>query len=257
MSVRFKLKPSYKWSKMKVKYSLEKRFRWFYTYYSYRETYPKIKTGFELPIEKYMTKDEALFWFTGKPNMLQGMNGVEIRSYVGGLEDKYNKWFAHNNWNKEYKVLIDNYDQINIRPVTKERLELMRDTLFNSCDKDLPDFKMEKSLNKYFKTTVFSVLWKGENSPMKKIESELNNRDFIEYFPEEFNYRLIMPGKTTPPGDAVMQGDTILWKLTAYRMVPNDFTIEAQSRKANIWAFILTGLILIIAIGSFFWKTKK
>jgi hypothetical protein len=257
MSVRFKLKPSYKWSKMKVKYSLEKRFRWFYTYYSYRETYPKIKTGFELPIEKYMTKDEALFWFTGKPNMLQGMNGVEIRSYVGGLEDKYNKWFAHNNWNKEYKVLIDNYDQINIRPVTKERLELMRDTLFNSCDKDLPDFKMEKSLNKYFKTTAFSVLWKGENSPMKKIENKLNNRDFIEYFSEQFNYRLIMPGKTTPPGDAVMQGDTILWKLTAYRMVPNDFTIEAQSRKANIWAFILTGLILIIAIGSFFWKPKK
>jgi len=66
-----------------------------------------------------------------------------------------------------------------------------------------------------------------------------------------------MPGKVKLPENAIQQGDTLVWTLNAYRMALDDYTIEAQSRKTNIWAFILTGLILIVAIGSFIWKPKK
>lgn len=257
MGTIFKLKRSHEWSSMKVKYALETKFRWFYTFYNYRETYPKIKTNFGIPIEKYMTKDEAQFWFTGKPNILQGMNGIEIREYVGDLEDNYNKWFAYNNWNAEYKVLIDNYEQLKNMPVTIERLKLLEDTVFNDCAKDLPDFDMEKCLNKFFKTTAFSVLWNDPDGPMKKYEKDFEEQDFVRYFKDAFNYKLVMPGKVTQPDNVAIQGDTLIWKLTSYRMIYDDYTIEAQSRKANIWAFILTGIILIIAVCSFFWKPGK
>jgi len=66
-----------------------------------------------------------------------------------------------------------------------------------------------------------------------------------------------MPGVVTGQNNAVVHGDTLVWNLTTYRMIPADYVIEAQSRKANSWAFILTGLILIIAIGSFVWKPGK
>ncbi|HEY5589811.1 MAG TPA: hypothetical protein VIK55_02225 [Paludibacter sp.] len=257
MGVKFKLNRSHEWSNMKVKYELEKKFRWFYTYYTYRETYPKIKLNFEIPIDKYMTKDEAQFWFTGKPNILQGMNGIEIREYAGDLEDKYNKWFAHNNWNNEYKVLVDNYDQMNNKPVTKERLELLKDTIFNANSKDLPDFNMEKCLNNYFKTKGFSIFWKNKDSPLEKFEKDFDEQDFVRYFKEAFTYRLIMPGEVTQPDNVTIQGDTLIWKLTSYRMIYDDYTIEAQSRKANIWAFIFSGIIVVLAIGSFIWKPNK
>lgn len=254
---QFKLKPSHPWSKMKVKYSLEKKFRWFYTYYTYREVYPRIKINFEIPIEKYMTKDEAQYWFTGKPDILQGMNGIETRQYIGDLEDKYNNWFAQNSWNAEYKKLISNYDQVADKPVSKERLELMKDTLFNSNPGKSPDFNMEKCLNSYFKTKAFTPLWAGENSPMKKYENDFNNQSFVQYFAGSFTYKLILPGKVIHSTDATILGDTLSWRLTAYRMIPADYLIEAQSRKANSWAFILTAIILIIAIGSFVWKPGK
>jgi len=257
MGTRFKLKRSHEWSNMKVKYALDTKFRWFYTFYNYRETYPKIITNFEIPLEKYMTKDEAQFWFTGKPNILQGMNGIEIREYVGNLEDDYNKWFAHNNWNAEFKVLIENYDRIIKPPVNKERLILLKDSIFNSNSKNLPDIDMEKSLNNYFKTKAFSKLWTITNSPLKKFEKDFEEQDFIRYFKDAFNYKLIMPGKVSQPDNVAIQGDTLIWKLTSYRMIYDDYTIEAQSRKANTWAFVLTGIILIIAVGSFFWKPGK
>jgi hypothetical protein len=40
-------------------------------------------------------------------------------------------------------------------------------------------------------------------------------------------------------------------------MIYNDYVIEAESRKANLWAFIVSGLILALAIGSFWYKPKR
>jgi len=257
LSTHFKLKKSHKWGDMKVKYELEKKFRWFYTYFIYRETYPKIKHNFEISIEKYMSKDEAMFWFTGKPDMLKGMNGVEAREYVGSLEDKYNKWVTFNSWNSEYKVLLANYSQIKKQPVSQARLAILKDTIFDSKVKDLQDFNMEKILNGYFKTNAFSLLWDGDDSPLVKFEKDFDEQGFMHLFTESFNYKLIMPGEIIQPKDRIMQGDTITMNLTAYRMIPADYVIEAQSRKANVWAFILTGIILLVAVGSFIWKPKR
>ncbi|MDP4238080.1 MAG: hypothetical protein Q8904_01240 [Bacteroidota bacterium] len=254
---QFKLKRSHEWSNLKVNYSLQKKFRWFYTYFTYRETYPKIKLNFDIPIEEYMSREEAQFWFTGKPDILKGMNGVESREYIGEIEDNYNKWFAQNSWNAEYKILINNYDQLTDKPVSKKRLELMKDTIFNSGPKNSPDFNMEKNLNNYFKTKAFTSLWQTENSPMKKYENDFNNQAFVKYFSGSFTYKLVMPGKVIQSGNAVIHGDTLVWKLTAYRMIPANYVIEAQSRRANIWVFILTGIIVVVAIGSFLWKPKK
>jgi len=257
MDSRFKLKPSHPWSSLKVKHMLDKKFRWFYTYFTYKEIYPKVNTNFDIPIENFMTKDESSFWFTGKPNILEGMNGVEIREYVGSIEDNFHKWFNKNLWDSEYKVLLENYDKIERINLSKERLSSLKDTIFNRKVDKVEDFKMEQILDSYFKTTTFSEYWKSENCPMRKFEQEFNNQGFIQYFSGALTYKLIMPGKVIQPNNAVLHGDTLIWNLTAYRMIPANYIIEAQSRKTNIWAFILTGIILILAIGSFIWKPVK
>lgn len=253
----FKLKNSNEWSKMKVKHQLDMKFRWFYTYYKYTESYPKIETGFTIPIENYMSKNEAQYWFTGEPNILHGMNGVEVREYIGKLEDNYRKWFNQNLWNAEYKVLITNYEKLKNSPISKEKLENLRDTIFKLNVNDTEDFKMQYVLDDYFKTKVFSLFWKSKNNPMKKYEDEFEDKEFISYFGKSFKYKLILPGKITEPNNAIVKGDTLIWKLTAYHMIPANYVIEAQSRKANVWAFILTGIILIVTIGSFIWKPKR
>lgn len=256
MNEKFRFKQSHEWSKMDVKHSLDKKFRWFYTYYKYAETYPQLKTDLKIPFDKYMTRDEASFWFTGQPNLVQGMNGIEMREFVGKLEDAYNIWYGINVWTNEFDVVIKNYNQIKNKPVTVERLKVLCDTIFMSI-KDKEKYEMDEVLNSYFKTTAFSPLWQGDSSIMKKYEESVDKQEYITYFAKDFNYKLIMPGKVTSAINAVQQGDTLSWKLTAYRMAMSDYTIEAQSRKENIWAFILTGIIVLIALGSLFFKSKK
>lgn len=257
MAKDFRLTPTHEWSKMKVGYHFEKKFRWFYTYYTYSETYPKINTNFKTPVDSFMTKEEATYWFNGEPNIFKGMNGIEVREAIGELEDKYNRWFAKNMWDNEFEVLLSNYDLMKNPPVTLDSLAKCKDDLFKSKVKDDKDFNMEKILNGYFKTEAFSVYWETKESPLKKHEKDFENQDFVALFTKEFSYKLCMPGSITSKENVVMNGDTLSWKLTAYRMLYDDCLIQAESRKANIWAFIVSGLILVLAIGSFWYKPKR
>ena len=252
----FRLKSANDWNMVKVKHSLEKKFRWFYTYYTYRETYNKLKLNFDIPVEKYMTKAEAQFWFTGKPEILKGMNGLETREYVGKIEDNYNKWVVRNLWNEEFKVVLKNYDSLAKKPVAKEKLETLNDSIYNSKINNSMDFDIIKVLNTYFKTNDFSMLSEKENGPLKKFDEDTNLK-FAFFYSQEINYKLSLPGDIIQANNAVVEGEVLTWKLTPQRLIPDDYIIEAQSRKANLWAFILTGLIVIVALGSFFWKPWK
>ncbi len=258
---KFRFKKTDEWHNLKTTCSLDKKFRWFYTYYKYKEVYPKIKTFDDIPFSKYMTNDEASFWFTGKPDLLTGMNGVEIREYIGDLENKYNSWFGHNLWNAEYKVLLQNYDLLDPKPVSKERLEQARDSVFEkntSFNKNREmDLEMDKCLDDYFKTSTFSALWNTKKNPMKKFEDDMDSLGFIGYFTKSVDYKLLLPGTVIEPNNAIVRGDTLEWKLTAYRMVYSDFEISAQSRKKNLWAFIFSGFIVLVATGSYFFKLKN
>lgn len=261
MAENFRLKKSDDWSAIKPKYEFNKKFRWFYTYYTYKEIYPKLKTLDKVPFEKYMTREEAEFWFTGRPDLLKGMNGVEIREYIGNLENKYNLWFASNLWIVEYDELLKNYTQLTDKTISITRLEQARDSVFEkyspTVESNNPELDMPGSLNKYFNTDVFSQLWEKPDGAMKKFEDNSYNLEFLKYFGRSFNYKLLMPGKIIQPDNAILHGDTLIWKLDAYRMVYNDYEIGAQSRKTNIWAFVLSVLVGALAVFSYIYKFKK
>ena len=65
-----------------------------------------------------------------------------------------------------------------------------------------------------------------------------------------------MPGRVLDAGMGEYDGEVIHYRLGAERMIPGAYTISATSRVTNIWAFIVTFLVIILAIGSFFYRRK-
>lgn len=257
MTTEFKWKESNAWSELNVTYSLEKKFRWFYTYYAFRETYPRIETNFDVPLDSFMTKNEANFWLKGSPNLVAGMNGVEIRDFTGQLEDKFTQWYFLNSWHTMYRELLSNYDSIQSPPVDKATLALLQDSIFNTLIKGNESVKMPDALNKFFHTKAFSALWQTKNSPMARVESQLEDNGFERLLFQSITYNLVLPGTILTSSNATMKDNVATWKITAFRMLNSDYTLEAQSRKPNIWAFILSGIVVLIALGSFWYSPKK
>jgi len=46
----------------------------------------------------------------------------------------------------------------------------------------------------------------------------------------------------------------ITYILSGERLIPADFTITATSRQTNIWAYVVTAIVILLAIGSWVWK---
>jgi hypothetical protein len=206
-----------------------------------------------------MTEEEARFWFTGDPDFLRGMNGIEISEYVKRLEEQMAKWWRRNLWYGEYKALIDHYDSLKTQPVSKECLELLRDTIFDrsAAYSDGYDIDMEKCLNDYFNTQSFSILWDSKNSLMEKFEEDFSNQNNLKYLEDEFTYALVMPGEIVQTNSPVVHDGKLIWRLTAYRMFYDDCCIEARSRKINVPAFIFSGIILALAVAAYCYRRKK
>jgi hypothetical protein len=260
MAKEFKLKSSHPWKNMDIKYNFEKKFRFFYTYFSYKETYPQIEIPFDEPIENFMTEEEAAYWFTGEPNLIEGMNGVEIWEYIDDLQKKYDLWIKKNKWNMQYKIVAEHYDMINNPPVSQKEFINLRDTIFETYSNNKHfDWLINMTnfaLDSYFKTRVFSEFWEKESDLIENADEEFENQDFISYFGNAFAYQLIMPGKIIFT-NGVNRNDTLSWNLTAYRMANSDYTIKAQSRKLNIWMIVLTGVLAITAVVIFVYRRKN
>ena len=46
-------------------------------------------------------------------------------------------------------------------------------------------------------------------------------------------------------------------KFSAERLIPHDYVITATSRVTNVWAFVVTLLVIAIAVGSFIYRRKN
>lgn len=257
MAKTFRFHKDHEWRSIQPKYDFDKKFRWFYTYYSYSELYPKIKTFDKIPLEKYLTKTEAEFWFNGNAGFIKGMNGIEIKDEADRVEENFNKWFEHNIWEEEMNVLLKNYHLLEKPPVTKNELISVKDSFFlqfhnKQKDKD-QDHDFSRFLDEQYKTKVFSELYNREGNPLKTYEDSLDD-SFMDYYERSIDYNLLMPGKLLQYENAINHGDTLKFNLDAYRMTYKDYEIKATSRKTNTWAFWVTGIMVLLAIGSYFVK---
>ena len=72
-----------------------------------------------------------------------------------------------------------------------------------------------------------------------------------------YPYDLVMPGSVTDAGMGEYDGRVIHYQLGGERLIPGAYTISATSRAANVWAFIVTLLVIVLAVGNWFYQRKR
>ena len=239
---------------IKATSKLEKRFKWFYTDYTFTETFTcEDSTLFPIPLDRFLSADTVSYWFTGQPDMVQGLSGAEAKELLDGIEKKINQW-TNANWFYEIcNLIIANYDQIQNPPVSKERFSSMRDSLvmqpcvLNAEAAEGVGNHITDQIEKTFQSDAYKQF-------LQTYEGGFGAYRILSF---GTNYDLQMPGTVTDAGMGQYDGDVIHYRLGSERMIPGSYTITASSRVTNIWAFVVTFLIVLIAIGSFFCCKKR
>ena len=239
---------------IKASGQLEKHFKWFYTDYTFTETFAnEDSTLFPIPLSQFLSADTASFWFTGQPDLTRSLSGAEMKEMLDGIEKKVSQW-SNANWFAEIcKVISDHYDKVKNPPVSKERFISICDSLVMlPCVLDPKDSESVEEgfdlLHDVFQSDVYTEF-------LQSYEGGLGQYGGLLSFGN--NYDLVMPGRVLDAGMGEYDGEVIHYRLGGERMIPGDYTITATSRVTNVWAFIVTILVVLLAIGSFFYRRKS
>ena len=240
---------------IKASSQLEKHFKWFYTDYTFTETFAnEDSTLFPIPLSQFLSADTASFWFTGQPNLTRSLSGAEMKEMLDGIEKKVSQW-SNANWFAEIcKVISDHYDKVKNPPVSKERFISICDSLVMlPCVLDPKDSEsVEEGVFDLFHDVFQSDVY---TEFLRSYEGGLGQYGGLLSFGN--NYDLVMPGRVLDAGMGEYDGEVIHYRLGGERMIPGDYTITATSRVTNVWAFIVTILVVLLAIGSFFYRRKS
>lgn len=242
------------WDTLATKVHFRKNFRWFYTYYEFSETYPKVNPFTRIPVTNYLTQEEITTLYGENTSLYMGKNGLEIKDLLNNIEGKANAWLSRSYYEELYRIMLANYQSFKGLPVDSARFAQAKDSIYR-LNKDSAhfDYFNEEIFDKYFKTKAFSNN-KIPKELEKKFEEQMPN--FRKYFTETINYKLAVPGKIIKSNTPIIKGDTLCWKVDAERFFFTDYQLEVKSRKANIWAFVVTGILVLLAGMSFGVKKK-
>ena len=239
--------------------SVKKQFRWFYTYYSFSARYADVSNKLPVSPNQYMTKEEIKCWFQGDLSPYKGMAGWELKNELDAIEKKYNLYFAQIIYESSW-FAIDYVEQKSSDTTYLFQMNSVKDTLFSIYAKDMENDDIDKieklepkiickMLDNFLKTTHFSALYKANEAEMDTIYKQ--KIDFIDLFLKELDYELIMPGKIIYANAPSNENDTLSWKIEAFQFLGDDHVLEAQSRSANIWAFVVSFFFVILTLFCF------
>lgn len=221
---------------------LTKKFKWFYTDYTYTSIYSKLDYNAPMPIDKYMSKDERIIWTQGDTQYFGTMSGSHLFDELDGLSDQFIAWLTRN----YFEISLNSVNLYGGNIPDNDRVEIYE----KYGGKDLEKLGDPKSvcsaLDSYYGTDRFSMLYAQNKA---EIDNEFENATAVT---EAVNYyysnELTVPGRLLSTNAPVIDNEYLKWKVDGMRLLFDDYTLTASYRVVNVWAFVISGLILLSAI---------
>ena len=239
--------------------SLNKHFRWFYTDYTYKETLAitDIEQIFPVPLDRFVRADSASYWFTGEPNLSAGLTGAEQKELLDGIEANISHWLNACTMSFVYAHVWQNYDEVKNPPVSKEQFLDLKDSIVMSpavAKMDLFDNigQVSNIIRDFYHSDAFTPLFSDSTRWQRLLETKYKSYGKLVTMKPMLDY--MMPGKVIDAGNGIVEGNVVHYKFSGERLIPHPYNVTITSRVTNVWAFVVTALVILLAIGCLFYR---
>ena len=245
--------------------SLEKHFKWFYTDYVYKETLSiaVVKQAFPVPLDRFVSADTASYWFTGQPDLTASLTGAEQKEMLDGIEARISRWFVACTMAHVCEIIANEcYDEVKNPPVSKEQFLALKDSVVMSpavAKMDMDMFnniaQVSKIFEDFFHSDAYTPLFSDSKAWDSRFDEKYKYYSFLVTMKPILDYG--MPGKVIAAGDGVVDGHVVHYKFSGERLIPHPYDVVITSRVTNVWAFVVTLIVILVAVGSFFYRHQR
>lgn len=227
----------------------QKRFRWFYTYIDYSETYRSLDRFHGVSQEAYFTKEDYTF-INRLPAEGRPISKADSL-YLAKLNEKiYDIYGARTVYNELFDDLLEIMENGGLERRWADSLEAEREKLFdklveNGNDGDDEILALADSFRVPLTTTQREAYLKRSESMDRRMEfvGDASSTRFLQM--------IRMPWTVIASNADSVNHDELYWSPPAVKFLLSDYTMSATSRRLNIIPVVISGIVILLTIGLF------
>jgi hypothetical protein len=236
-------------SKFNRAVKVEKKFRWFYTYFTYDEDYTKMARGNYKPFEMYLSDIEKEVRKIKEPDSISRilqLDSSKVNSFKKGIDEKYDNWTKDNLFGEVFIIMEQDMKTCRVTNIKIEDIKEQKDSINKFIDSigiDKGAIKFYKALNKLFNTNEFDKIINSKKTGLNQLNDEVSY--VIALTGTGFKYNLQMPGLLLDTNAETIKGNMLNWEFVPFEAYFVGSSKHAESRIINVWAFVVSGILLI------------
>lgn len=231
-----------------IESNFDKRFRWFYTYTRYSETYKAINR-MRYPIDDYLTPEDYTFInrLPAEGTRIPRADSIRLESLNSVIFDVYGLTaYVEEHLEIAFRVM----KQQNLDKRWTDSLGVHRASILNKVlkAKDVDDNFMLSTLD----SLKFPLDYALAKKQYGELEKDLERRTSFITTAHSGTYMntITMPGTIAFSNADSVAGSLAVWKPPVTRFLVNDYTMYAECRELNTWmvaaTFILIGFTIFL-----------
>jgi hypothetical protein len=217
--------------KVGIDLTFEKKFRWFFTYFSYQETYNPCFQIQRIPIRTFLTKKEYA----------QYENGDTSKA----LKERMDDFFMSNIFEEFYGQLVDSVESLHDPALPASTfLAKKKEIDFHNLKHDTKD--IVQYLERILVLKLQNKLKQQIDGINRSIEAKVQ---FMMGAGGDYVNEVVMPGIILNTNANTVEGNKVVWHFNEDKFTFLRYTMSVESRVANPWATYATGGVLLVIVG--------
>jgi hypothetical protein len=229
--------------------SLEKRFRWFTTVYSYREQYLRFNPFNRIPLTDYISSSEIdLFFRHEVQKEPYGAKGDSLA--LRDAERRYEEWDLRNIFESYFAEVLEGVRRLNDPVLTPDHVAQAKEQLYQAAAKSVKSKSSAyDTLGTIFESVLHSVKVRGAmKANAEGFQSFREKLRFVDrVMAAPYTAHVVVPGVVTDTNGPTVEGNKVTWRDFIPYCYVSDYELRVESRVTNWWAVIVSGLVVVVA----------
>jgi hypothetical protein len=233
------------WMRQLVRHiDIRKKFGFFYSFIEYREVYSAANPFPALSYKDHVTPEDYL-WATRQKEIQNPADSIKRKQ----AEDTVIAYLMLSASNEIEKILAEGITRLNDPKLDPKKVIQYHDSIYTVLSKwdagNPGDF-----IDHYCKWTADSSVLRLRDLKPNLFADFDRKVEFLGsvLMMQDFRVEAELPGVITATNSSVLKGNRMSWDVFPMAFLLEDYKMEAESRVVNLWAFILSGLVLLTLI---------